>query len=103
MKKELASYLNAETEKLKASQRAEMAKGLVISINAKCSDLFSATLTNGGKVVGEYDGYVPDFMPGEHYGDYVELEIDVATGRILNWKVPHKGVLEKVFKEGVRR
>jgi len=27
-------------------------------------------------------------MPEEHYGDYVELEIDIETGVILNWKRP---------------
>ena len=103
MKKELADYLNAETEKLKASQRAERVKGMTLSINAKCSDLFSASLVDGdGKLVGEYDGYVPDFMPGEHYGDYVELDIDLATGRILNWRVPSKAQLDKVFKVGVK-
>lgn len=61
-----------------------------ITISAKCSDLFSASLDDGR----EYDGYVPDFFPGEHYGDYVELEIELATGKILNWKVPTKKDLE---------
>ena len=70
----------------------------VISINAKCSDLFSASLTKDGHHVGEYDGYVPDFMPGQHYGDYVELQIDVDTGKILNWKKPSQAELNKVFK-----
>ena len=60
----------------------------IISISAKCSDLFSATLKRDGKVVGEYDGYVPSLLPGEHYGDYVLLDIDTETGRILNWKKP---------------
>lgn len=64
-----------------------------ISITAKCSDLFSARLDDGR----EYDGYVPAFFPGEHYGDYVELEIELATGRIINWKVPTKADL-KDFK-----
>jgi hypothetical protein len=59
-----------------------------ISICVKCSDMFSAALRNNGKVVGQYEGYVPDFFPGEHYGDYVRLEIDVDTGRILNWNKP---------------
>lgn len=66
----------------------------VISITAKCSDLFSATLTDAGQFKGEYHGYVPDFMPGEHYGDYVELKIDVLTGQILNWKKPTNKQLE---------
>ena len=25
-----------------------------------------------------YEGYVPDFFPGDHYGDYVELSISSA-------------------------
>jgi hypothetical protein len=31
---------------------------------------------------------VPDFMPGEHYGDYVMLDVDIDTGKITNWKTP---------------
>lgn len=56
----------------------------VMTISAKCSDMFSARLADGR----EYDGYVPAFFPGQHYGDYVMLDIDLATGRILNWKAP---------------
>ena len=59
-----------------------------ILISAKCSDLFAADLYADGKRVGAYEGYVPDFFPGQHYGDYVQLNIDVDTGKILNWKVP---------------
>lgn len=62
----------------------------IISISAKCSDLFNATLLEDNKVLGEYTGYVPDWFPGQHYGDYVELKIDVDTGLILNWKKPTK-------------
>lgn len=68
-----------------------------IQITAKCSDLFSASLVQDGKVLGNYDGYVPDFMPGQHYGDYVELTIDVETGKILNWKKPSVAQLKTVF------
>jgi hypothetical protein len=58
-------------------------------ISAKCSDLCNVqALGVGNGVIAEGDGYVPDFMPDEHYGDYVSLEIDVATGKILNWKAP---------------
>lgn len=71
----------------------------IISINAKCSDLFSASLTDNGVRVGEYDGYVPKFFPGEHYGDYVELKIDIDTGKIINWKKPTKQQLEDTFKQ----
>ena len=69
-----------------------------ISISAKCSDMFSATLHNEqGNNVGEYHGYVPKWMPGEHYGDYVELDIDVDTGKILNWKTPSEEDLAETF------
>ena len=71
----------------------------ILSISAKCSDLFSAFLYEDNKIVGEYDGYVPDFMPTEHYGDYVCLEIDIATGQILNWKKPTTKQLNETFKQ----
>jgi hypothetical protein len=69
----------------------------VIHTNAKCSDLFTATLSRNGQDVGSYDGYVPDWFPGKHYGDYVELEIDADTGKILNWKKPTKAQLDGTF------
>lgn len=70
----------------------------VLKISAKCSDLFFATLIEDGKKVGEYDGYVPNFMPEDHYGDYVNLNIDVDTGQILNWETPTEAQLQSVFK-----
>lgn len=64
-------------------------KPKTIKISAKCSDLFSATIVDeNGSVIKEYDGYVPSFFPGEHFGDYIELDIELATGRILNWNPP---------------
>jgi hypothetical protein len=57
-------------------------------MSAKCADLFSAQLINDGHFIGEYVGYVPDFFPTQHYGDYVAFDIDVETGKILNWKKP---------------
>lgn len=47
-----------------------------------CAGLFDAE----GEEVKDYEGYVPSFMPGEHYGDYVILNIDIDTGQITNWK-----------------
>ena len=69
----------------------------IIHITAKCSNLFAAQLVKDKKFVGEYDGVVPDFMPGQHFGDYVELNIDVDTGMILNWKKPTAKQLKKTF------
>lgn len=61
-------------------------KGTFISITAKCSDLWSHRVINRSGEISAYDGYVPSFMPGEHFGDYVMLDIDPYTGVILNWK-----------------
>lgn len=72
-----------------------------ISISAKCSDMFFAQAhdENGDKVGVDHDGYVPEFMPDEHYGDYVILDIDIETGKILNWKKPTQAQLNKTFKK----
>ena len=67
-----------------------MARVESVFITAKCVDNCNISfLDNNENQIGEREyNYVPDWMPGEHYGDYVELEIEVATGKILNWKVP---------------
>jgi hypothetical protein len=70
-----------------------------VSIIAKCSDLcFTKLKSNKGEVLIEHDGYVPDFFPEDHYGDYVQLDIDMDTGRILNWKITKKAVQETITK-----
>ena len=52
--------------------------------SAKASDTFWASFTKDGTKLGEYEGYVPR---GMHVGsgDYFEFEIDLDTGKILNW------------------
>jgi hypothetical protein len=61
----------------------------ILEVSAHCSDLCSVVASNAdGDTIQAGDGYVPDFMPGQHYGDAVTLKIDVATGKILNWKAP---------------
>lgn len=72
---------------------------MIIKMSAKCSDLFNASLIDNDKEIGEYHGYVPKFFPEEHYGDYVRLDIDIETGKILNWKAPTQDELEEVFKK----
>jgi hypothetical protein len=72
----------------------------VIHISAKCSDLFFAAFADSAGVeVANYSGYVPGFMPGEHYGDYVQLDIDLATGRILNWKKPSLAAINSALND----
>lgn len=67
----------------------------VIMIDAKCSDMCSTSILDSeGKILAGGSGYVPNFMPGPHYGDYIVLEIDLETGKLLNWTPPTKEQLE---------
>lgn len=61
-----------------------------LHIHLKVSNCFGGKITDqdGSILVDKDDGYVPDFMPGEHYGDYVILDIDLDSGQIKNWKKP---------------
>lgn len=69
-----------------------MNKITTLRVSAKCSDMFDCQgLDANGKKQMEFSGYVPDWFPNPnvcHYGDYVQLDIDVETGRILNWRKP---------------
>ncbi len=68
----------------------------ILKICVKCSDGFSSNLEIDGKQVNEYNGYVPKFFPEEHYGDYVELDIDIDSGQIVNWKKPTQKELKQL-------
>lgn len=72
-----------------------------IFLNLKVCDEFSFDLLdeNGNIVYERGEGYVPDFFPGRHFGDYVYLDIDLETGKILNWKSPSKLDLETLIGE----
>jgi hypothetical protein len=58
--------------------------------------MFSANLhdQDNNCIHEQEQGYVPSFMPGEHYGDYVILDIDIDTGMINNWKKPTKSEIQ---------
>lgn len=67
----------------------------------KVRDEFEATLVDqDGDTLRLYEGYVPSFMPGEHYGDYLILDIDIDTGTITNWQVPSADEIEQFINEG---
>tara|TARA_R110000796_G_scaffold58413_6_gene134970 strand:+ start:2016 stop:2246 length:231 start_codon:yes stop_codon:yes gene_type:complete len=55
-------------------------------------------LDEKGEYVGERDCYVPDYFPEQHDGDYIEFDIDVKTGQILNWKTP----TQKQLKDSIQ-
>lgn len=82
--------------KMGLQKRVEV-EAKTIKFTAKCSDCFGGSIHDqDGKQIGkDHDGYVPDFFPGNHYGDYVEMEVELETGRILNWTPPTAEQIEK--------
>ena len=74
-----------------------------LGLYMKVRDQFCASVTDqDGKEIGDYEGYVPDFMPGDHYGDYLILDIDLDTGQIINWVAPTGEDIEKMITHGVQ-
>ncbi|KTC59076.1 hypothetical protein [Pseudomonas savastanoi] len=70
-----------------------------LHLHIKVCDRFTAGLKDAqGAEVCSYNGYVPDFFPGEHYGDYLMLNIDLETGQIKNWKKPDAADIEKMIE-----
>jgi hypothetical protein len=61
------------------------AKTLAIHMKV-CDGFVCRILDQDGASIKDYEGYVPHFMPGEPYGDYVILDIDIDTGQITNWR-----------------
>lgn len=60
-----------------------------LQIYMKVRDEFAANLLDqDNDFIRGYEGYVPGFMPGEHFGDYLILDIDIDTGLITNWVKP---------------
>ncbi len=72
-----------------------------LSIYTKVCDTFTATLKDqNGDELKDYEGYVPNIMPGDHYGDYIVLDIDIDTGQITNWVKPTSEDIETFIKGG---
>lgn len=71
----------------------------ILRVHCKVCDNFAAELIDkNGETLRDYEGYVPDFMPGQHYGDYIILDIDIESGMIKNWKVPTVKQMELFVK-----
>jgi len=67
----------------------------------KVCDRFTAEVFDeaGNNIRTIEDEYVPDCFPGQHYGDYLELDIDIETGQIINWKKPTPDQLGQLLGE----
>jgi len=73
-----------------------------LKLHLKVSDRFTASIESatGTEIYTQDDGYVPDFMPDDHYGDYVILDIDIESGRIINWVAPTANDIEEWIAGG---
>ena len=71
-----------------------------LRIHCKVSDRFTYSLEDeqGEEIHRQDDGYVPDLMPGQHYGDYIILAIDIDTGVVKNWVKPTAEQIEEAIK-----
>ena len=74
-----------------------------LKIHVKCTDHFCGDLVDqDGEVIqrsNDMDGTVPGFFPGEHYGEYLILHIDLDTGTITNWEKPTAEQIENWIQE----
>lgn len=72
-----------------------------LRIYCKVCDNFTASLVDqdGQEICSQDDGYVPGFMLGEHFGDYLILNIDIETGQITNWQEAKLGKLPQWVAE----
>lgn len=67
--------------------------GQTVRLHEKVVDEGTYTLlglVEGSIIHRTQEDYVPGFMPGDHYGDYIILDIE-ADGTITNWNRGRRG------------
>jgi len=77
----------------------EEIEAVSVEVHCKVCDSGIYTLKNhAGEEIAQIDeDYVPTFFPGEHYGDYLILDINLETGFIQNWKKPEPMAVARAF------
>lgn len=72
----------------------------VLIISAKASDLCNTEYIVDGETQVESDGYCPDLKGIGDGGDYIQLRIDLDTGKILGYEpLSHKEVMDELTDE----
>ena len=73
-----------------------------MKIYTTVTDRFTASLhdQDGREIYDQPDGYVPGLMPGEHYGDYIILDIDIDTVQITNWQTLTVDEIQEWISQG---
>ncbi len=62
----------------------------IFKIKAKCDDRCTEEYIVDGVTKAVHNGY-PLGIGGISGGDYIDFEIDLDTGKIVNWTVPQHG------------
>jgi hypothetical protein len=77
----------------------DIAKNGYVEVTAKVSDngVYDFSSASKGSLF-EHAGYVPDFFPGAHYGDYIKLKIDLESGQIKDWKAVTAEEIKEVYE-----
>ena len=71
-----------------------------IYITAKVGDLINGHVYDiNDTVIISFGGVVPEFFPSNNYGEYLNLEIELETGKILNWIPPTKEQINEFIME----
>jgi hypothetical protein len=72
--------------------------GRLLLVSAPCRGESAIALCESGRIVAEREGRLPEFL-AEEGGDgaRLELAIDVATGRIANWRPLDEDALAALF------
>ena len=68
-----------------------------IQTNYKTSDQCHLKFETAQKEIQQYEGYVPDFFPGKHYGDYITLHIS-KQGKVKKF-APSDEAIDTLLKE----
>lgn len=67
-----------------------------LKVCGKCCDCCSASLhdQDGEQIGKDWDNYVPMGMGLGDDPDYIDIEIDLETGKIVGWQPPTQGAIE---------
>ena len=68
----------------------------VVKIHAKMHDLGDSEYWEDGKKIHEQERFVDI---NDNVGAYIDMEIDIDTGQILNWKKPDEDSISDMIKE----
>jgi hypothetical protein len=74
----------------------------VMKMTFRCGDSVAQSFhEKDGEKVAEKVGYAPQFFPNgdKNFGVFIELDIDLTTGQILNWVPPTEAQMREALKE----